>query len=67
MVQLGGFFVRLVGPLLKIGLSLLKDVVKPLAKSVLFPLGLTAVASAADAAIQKKIFGFEARSFESAK
>ena len=67
MVQLGGFFVRLVGPLLKIGLSLLKDVVKPLAKSVLFPLGLTAVASATDAAIQKKIFGFEARSFESAK
>ena len=67
MVQLEGFFVRLVGPLLKIGLSLLKDVVKPLAKSVLFPLGLKAVASATDAAIQKKIFGFKARSFESAK
>ena len=33
----------------------MKNVVKPLAKSVLIPLGLTAAASATDAAIQKKI------------
>ena len=30
---------------------------KPLAKSVIIPLGLTAAASAADAAIHKKMFG----------
>ena len=30
---------------------------KPLAKSVLIPLGFTAPASARDAAIQKKVFG----------
>ena len=33
------------------------NVLKPLAKSVLIPLGLTAAASATDAAIQKKMFG----------
>ena len=36
---------------------LLKDVLKPLAKSVLIPLGLSASASATDAAIWKKMFG----------
>ena len=35
----------------------MKNVLKPLAKSDLIPLGLTAAASATDAAIQKKIFG----------
>ena len=35
----------------------MKTVLKPLAKSVLIPLGLTAAASATDAAIYKKIFG----------
>ena len=34
-----------------------KNVVKPLAKSVLIPLGLTAAASAADTGINKKILG----------
>ena len=34
-----------------------KNVIKPLAKSVLIPLGLTAAASAADAGIHKKILG----------
>ena len=34
-------------PLLKIGLSLIKGVINPLAKSALIPLGLTAAASAA--------------------
>ena len=38
------------------GLPLMKNVITPLAKSVLIPLGLTATASATDAAIQKKIF-----------
>ena len=35
----------------------MKNVLKPLAKSILKPLGLTAVASAIDAAIHKKMFG----------
>ena len=35
----------------------MKNVLKPLAKTVLIPLGLTSAASATDAAIQKKIFG----------
>ena len=34
----------------------MKNVLKPLAKSVLVALGLTAAASATDVAIQKKIF-----------
>ena len=46
----------LLGSLLKTGLTLMKNVLKPLAKSVLIPLGLTAAASATDAAIYKKIF-----------
>ena len=49
--------VYLFGPLLKTGLPLIKNVIKPLAKSVLIPLGLTAAASAADAGIHKKILG----------
>ena len=43
--------------MLKTGLSLIKNVIKPLAKSVLIPLRLTAAASAADAGIHKKILG----------
>ena len=57
MIQLGGFLDRLLGPLLKAGLQLMKNINKPLATSVLIPLGLTAVASAADAGIHKKILG----------
>ena len=57
MIQLGRFLGRLLGPLLKTGLPLIKNVIKPLAKSVLIPLGLTAAASAADAGIHKKILG----------
>ena len=57
MVQSGGFLGRLLGPLLKTGLPLMKSVIKSLAKSVLIPLGLTAAASAADAGIHKKILG----------
>ena len=55
MIQSGGFLGRLLVPLLKAGLPLIKYVIKPLAKSFLIPLGLTAGASAADARIQKKI------------
>ena len=35
----------------------MKNVLKPLVKCVLIPLGLTAAASASDAAIHKKVFG----------
>ena len=54
MIQSGGFLGKLLGPLLKTGLPLMKSVIKPLAKSVLIPLGLTAATSAADAGIHKK-------------
>ena len=57
IIQSGGFFGRLLGPLLKTGLPLTKNVIKPLTKSVLILLGLTAAASAADAGIHKKILG----------
>ena len=50
-----GFLGRLLGPLLKTGLPLIKNVIKPLVKSVLIPVGLTVEASAADAGIHKKI------------
>ena len=51
MIQSGGFLGKLLGPLLRTGLPLMKNVIKPLGKSVLIPLGLTAAASAADAGI----------------
>ena len=54
MIQSGGFLGKLLGPLLKTGLTLIKNVIAPLGKSVLIPLGLTAAASAADAGIHKK-------------
>ena len=54
MIQSGEFLGRLLGPVLKTGLPLITNVIKPLAKSVLIPLGLTAAASAADAGIHKK-------------
>ena len=57
MIQSGGFFGKLLGSLLKAGLPLIKNVITPLAKGVLIPLGLTAEASAADAGIHKKILG----------
>ena len=49
--KLGGFLCRLLGPLLKTGLSSIGNVIKPLAKSISIPLGLTAAASATDSAI----------------
>ena len=50
MIQSGGF-------LGKLRLPLISNVIKPFAKSVLIPLGLTAEASAAEAGIHKKILG----------
>ena len=57
MIQSGGFLGWLLSPLLKSGLPLMKNVIEPLAKSVLIPLELTAAALAADAGIHKKISG----------
>ena len=57
MIQSGGFLGRLLGPLLKARLPLIKNVIKPLAKSVLITLGLTAARPVADAEIHKKILG----------
>ena len=54
IVQSGVFLGRLLGPLLKAELPLIKNVVKSLAQSVLLPLGLTA-ASTTDVAIHKKM------------
>ena len=55
MIQSVGFLGRLLGLLSKTGLTLMKNVIKPLGKIVLIPLGLTAAASTADAGIHKKI------------
>ena len=57
IIQSGGFLSKLLGPLLKTWLSLIKNLIKPLAKSVLILLGLTAAASASDAGIHKKKLG----------
>ena len=57
MIQSGEFLGRLLSPVLKTGLPLITNVIKPLAKCILIPLGLTAAASAADAGIHKKILG----------
>ena len=43
-----GFLDRILGPLMKVGLPLMKNMLTSLAKTVLVPLGLTA----ADAGIQ---------------
>ena len=57
IIQSGGYLGKLLGPLLKRGLPLIKNLIKPLAKSLLIPLGLTAAASVADAGIHKEILG----------
>ena len=48
MIQLGVFLGRILAPLLRTGLPIIKNVIQQLAKRVLIPLGLTAAASAAD-------------------
>ena len=55
--QSGGFLGRLLGPLLTADLSLMKNLLKLLAKNVLIPLGSKATESATDATNQKKMFG----------
>ena len=65
MIQSGGFLDRLFGPLLKTGSSLIKKVIKALAKSVLITLGLTAASPAADAEVYKNIVGSGKRPLES--
>ena len=57
MIQSVGFIGKYLGPLLKTRLPLMKSVIKPLAKSVLVPLGLTAAALPADAGMHKKTLG----------
>ena len=52
IIQSGGFLGKILGPLLKTGLPLLKSVIKPHGL-----LGLTAASSVIDAGIQKKIYG----------
>ena len=52
IIQSGGFLGKILGPLLKSGLALLKSVIKPLGL-----LGLTAASSATDAGVQKNIHG----------
>ena len=54
IIQSGRFLGKLIGPLLKTVLPLIKNVIKPLAKSFLIPLRLTAAASTADSGIHKK-------------
>ena len=54
MMQSGEFLGKIFGPLIKTRLPLMENVIKPLPKSVLIPLGLTAAATAADAGIHKK-------------
>ena len=55
MIQSGGLLGKLLGPLLKTRLPLMKSVITRLVKSVLIPLGLIAAASAADAGIHKQV------------
>ena len=55
IAQSGRFIGRLSELLLKTGLPLIKNVLKPLTKSALIPIGLTAAAPATDAAIHKKM------------
>ena len=57
MIQSGGFLGRIFGTLPITGLPLMKNKIKPSAKSVLIPLGLTPAASAADTGINEKILG----------
>ena len=56
--QPGGILGRMLGLLLKTGLPLVENVLKPLAKSILIQLGLTAASLAIDTAIHKKMFGW---------
>ena len=54
--QSGGLLGRLLGPSSKTRFPFIENVLKPLAKGVLIPLGLSAAASATHAAIRQKMF-----------
>ena len=56
--QSGGFLGRLLGPLLKTGLPLIENILKPLPKNILIPLGLTAAASVTDATVHNEMLGY---------
>ena len=60
--QEGGFN-NFISPLMTAGLPLMKSVLTPLAKGVLISLELSAGISAADAAVQKKIYGLGTAAF----
>ena len=64
MIPLGGLLARLLGPLLKNGLSLIGNVRKSLVQSVVVPLELKTEDSAADAVSKKNIFGSGATIFK---
>ena len=55
------FLGELLGPLLKARLPLTGNVLKPLPKRVLIPLGLTPAGAATDAAIHRKMFGTDTK------
>ena len=57
--QSGGFLGRFLKRLLKKELPLMKNVPKPLAKSVLIPLGQTVASSSTDVAIQIKVWTWQ--------
>ena len=59
MMQARGLVGWLLGPLLKTGLVLMKNVITPLAKSVFISLGLTAAAAPVDAGIHNIMLGSE--------
>ena len=65
MMHLRGFLDRLLGSLLKTGLSLIGNALKPLTISMLVPSGLMTATSAIDAVIQKKVFGSDMNFFGS--
>ena len=55
IIKLGGFLGRLLGPLIKFGFLLMKNVIKPSPKSILIPLILTTAATAKGVGIYKKL------------
>ena len=57
MVQFGGLWSKLLGPLIESGFVLIGNVLKPLAKSDLRTIGSTAATSALNTSIEKTIFG----------
>ena len=62
IIQSGRFLGKILGPLLKTGLPLLKSVIKPLGL-----LGLTTASSAIDAGAQKKVIWFWNNNFSNFK